>query len=266
MVSFDMTDQVAIVTGASQGLGKGIALALAQFGTHVVVVAREPEPVTFGRERPHAPLGSVVAEIQQLGRRTLGIVADVREPDQVDELVKRTMETFGRIDILVNNAGGAWGETFRTGPLLEITKHDLEEAVRLNLTSVFLCSRAVAPIMLDQGKGAIVNISAMGGRGPTPGSGAYAAAKAAVINLTQTMAAEWAPKVRVNVLAPGFVETPHRSRGRSEAERNWASRGVALGRAGTPDEYAAAVVYLASDAGAYTTGTVLEVHGGRMSW
>ena len=118
MPSFDMTDRVAIVTGGSQGFGKAIALALAHQGANVVVAAREPEQVTVGRERPHAPVYPVVDEIRAIGSRALGVTADVRNQDEVDAMVAQTMNEFGRIDALVNVVGGSWGETFRSGPLM----------------------------------------------------------------------------------------------------------------------------------------------------
>lgn len=261
MPGFELNGRVAIVTGASQGLGKSIALTLANFGADVVVVARKPEPVTGGQQRPHAPVGPVVEEIQRIGRRALGITADVREPDDVTTMIRKTLDAFGRIDILVNNAGGSWGESFRRGSLLETTYKDLEETFRLNVKSVYLCSSAVAPIMKKQGKGVIINIASMGGRIPTPGIGAYSAAKAAVISLTQTMAQEWAPEIRVNALAPGSIATPHRPRGAGSPESE--ERREALKRAGDPEEYAGAVLYLVSDYGGFATGSIFEIHGGR---
>jgi NAD(P)-dependent dehydrogenase (short-subunit alcohol dehydrogenase family) len=263
---FDLTGKVAIVTGSSQGLGQAIAVAMARAGANIAVIAREPETVTRGKIRPHAPVEPVVEEINSLGVRAVGITADVREADQVALMVRHVREKLGRVDVLVNNAGGSWGETFRSGPLLEVGPEDFAEAFRLNVTTAFLCSSAVVPVMREQGEGSIINISAMGGRGPTPGAGAYASAKAALINLTQTMAAEWAPAVRVNVIAPGFIETPHRTRGRSREQKSNAVQLVALGRPGAPEEYTGAVIFLASDAATYITGSVLDIHGGRMTW
>jgi NAD(P)-dependent dehydrogenase (short-subunit alcohol dehydrogenase family) len=263
MVSFDLTDRVAIVTGSSQGIGRAIALALAEAGADVVVVARRPEPISGrGRTRRHEPVEPVVEAVRQMERRSLGITADLRQREPVDLMVRQVMGTLGRIDILVNNAGGTFGETFRPGPLLEITEQDLAETLRTNLWTLFLCSRAVAPIMKAQGKGVIINMASGTGRSPAPGLGAYSAVKAAVINLTQTMAQEWAPEVRVNALAPGVVDTPHVPPGDPEPEVRQPATGISLGRMATPQEMAGAVVYLASDAASYATGTILEVHGG----
>ncbi len=262
MPSFDLTDRAAIVTGGSQGLGKATALALAQAGADVVVVAREPEAVTVGRSRPHEPVGPVVEEIRGLGRRAFGVTADVRINDQVQRMVREAKEALGRIDILVNVVGGSWGETFKAGPLLELTTQDVEEAYRVNVITMFQCSTAVAPVMMEQGKGAIVNIASGAGRGASPNSAAYGAAKAAVINMSLTMAMEWGPQIRVNAIAIGGIETPHRpmwDRGRQQSPAAL----PALGRLGTPEEHAGTVVWLVSDAGGYMSGAVIDAHGGR---
>ena len=175
-------------------------------------------------------------------------------------MVKEVHAAYGRIDILVNVAGGAWGETFRSGPLLENNEDDVVEAYRANVVTMFLCSAAVAPVMKQQGKGVIVNIASIAGRGASPGQGAYGAAKAAVINMSQTMAIEWAPEIRVNAIAVGSVESPHRARWDSAAMGGVLS---ALGRPATEEEQAGTVVWLASDAASYVTGAVIDVHGGR---
>ena len=264
MTAFDLTGRVAIVSGGSQGLGKGIALELGRAGADVVVVARLPEPVADrGQSRPHEPVEPVVAEIEAMGRRSLGVTADVRSADQVASMVQQAMDAFGQVDVLVNNAGGSWGEGFNVGNLLEITEHDLDETFRLNVMSAFLCSRTVAPIMKRQGRGSIVNVASVAGRTPSAGRGAYGLSKAAVINLTQTMAQEWAPEVRVNVLVPGSIYTPHRPTSSGSSAQPDEQPNIALGRLGLAEEYANAVLFLASDAGGYTTGAALEVHGGR---
>ncbi len=262
MARFDLTGRVALVTGGSQGLGKATALALAEAGADVAVVARRPEAVTVGRSRPHEAVDPVVDEVQALGRRSLGITADVRDDEQVASLVSEVLDAFGRIDILVNVVGGSWGETFRSGSLLELTPHDLMEVYRLNVVTMFMCSTAVVPIMKKQGKGVIVNIASGAGRGPSPGQGGYGAAKAAVINMTMTMAAEWAPEIRVNSIAISGIETPHRPTWEPQRSQSIASSS-ALDRLGTPEEHAGTVVWLASDYAGYINGTVIDAHGGR---
>ncbi|MFN0074516.1 MAG: SDR family NAD(P)-dependent oxidoreductase, partial [Chloroflexota bacterium] len=133
MQKFDLSDRVAIVTGGSQGLGKAVAIALAQAGADIAIAAREPEQVTVGKDRPHAPVDPAVEEIAEFGTRVIGITTDVREPAQVERLVSGTMEKFGRIDILVNVVGGSWGETFRSGPVMDLELHDVMEAYKLNV-------------------------------------------------------------------------------------------------------------------------------------
>ncbi|MFN0070820.1 MAG: SDR family NAD(P)-dependent oxidoreductase [Chloroflexota bacterium] len=263
MPSFDLTDRVAIVTGGAQGLGKAACTELARAGAHVVVVAREPEDVTVGRSRPHAPVDQAVDEVLSLGRRSLGITADVRDQADVDQMVRRTMDELGRIDILVNVVGGSWGETFRGGGVLDIEPNDVMEAYRLNVLTMFMCTKAVQPIMKAQGKGAVINIASMAGRGPSPGSAAYGAAKAGVISMSQTMAQELAPEIRVNVIALGGIETPHRPMwaGAQQQASTTASRS-ALGRLGTPEEHAGTIVWLASDYAGYMTGAVIDANGG----
>ena len=266
MPSFDLTDRVAVVTGASQGLGKATAIALAEAGADIVVVAREPEDVTVGRSRPHEPVAPVVDAVRSLGRRAVGVTADVRDPEQIERMVEEALGLSGRIDILVNVVGGSWGETFRAGPLLELSPHDVEEAYRVNVLTMFQCATAVAPLMMKQGKGVITNIASRAGREPSPGSTAYGAAKAGVINMSLTMASEWGPEIRVNVIALGGIETPHRPRwiDLDQPERVSDTPDSAMRRLGTPEEHAATVVWLSSDGAGYMTGAVIDAHGGRL--
>ena len=153
MPKFDLTDRVAVVTGGSQGIGRGIALALAEHGADVAIVARAPEAVAGGTERIHRPVDPVVQEIEAMGRRALGVLADIRDPEQVQGMAAQVTGAFGRVDILVNNAGATWGETFKMAPLLELTPRDFQECLRLNLMSQFLCSCAIAPGMVERGEG-----------------------------------------------------------------------------------------------------------------
>jgi NAD(P)-dependent dehydrogenase (short-subunit alcohol dehydrogenase family) len=263
MERFDLTDRVALVTGGSQGLGRATALALARAGADVAIVAREPEAVTRGRSRPHEPVQAVVGEIEALGKRALGITADVRDNAQVERMVAETMAAFDRIDVLVNVVGGSWGETFKAGPLMELTAEDLIEAYRVNVVTMFQCSTAVAPIMRRQGKGSIINIASVAGQSPSPDSPAYGAAKAGVISMSTTLAAAWGPQIRVNAIAVGGIETPHRLRWNEDSARAYGPGGTsAMGRLGTPEEHAGTVVWLASDYAGYITGAVIDANGG----
>ncbi len=262
-MDFDLTNRVAVVTGASQGLGKTSAIELAKAGADIVVVAREPEDVTSGRSRPHEPVNPVVDQVRALGPRAIGVTADVRDQAQVESMVEQAMTEFGRIDILVNVVGGSWGETFRAGPMMELTEHDLLEAYRVNVVTMFQCSTAIQPIMQKQGRGSIVNIASVAGQSPSVDSPAYGAAKAGVINMTLSMAAAWGPEVRVNVVAVGGIDTPHRPKwSEGVAAAYTPGGGSAMGRLGTQEEHAGTVVWLASDYAGYITGTVINANGG----
>lgn len=264
MDSMDLSGRVAVVTGGSQGIGKAIALALADAGADIAIVARMPESVDIGTERIHRPVEPVVAEIGERGRQSIGLLADVRDPDDMRVMAQQVRDHFGRIDILVNNAGATWGETFRMGPLIEMSAQDFDECLRLNLKSFFHSSIPVAEIMLNQGHGTILNMASGSGQGASPGNGLYGAAKAGVISLTLTMAQEWAPTIRVNAIAPGTIA--HSDRAEVHPYAPPGSRGPAnipLGRTGDAQDIAGAALYLVSDAASYTTGAIIDINGGR---
>jgi NAD(P)-dependent dehydrogenase (short-subunit alcohol dehydrogenase family) len=263
MELFNLTGRIAIVTGGSQRLGRGTALALAEAGADVVVVAREPEPVTFGNPRRHDPVGPVVQEVEKMGRKALGVTADLREKSQVDDMLRQVLDRFGRVDILVNNAGASWGETFRRAGMLQATGNDVREAFRLNFDSTLYCCQAVAPVMQRQGKGVIVNVATVAIYRPAKSEAMYAAAKAAMAHLSASLAAEVAPAVRVNVIAPGAIESPDAEIGSAASSRTDVVNASPMGRLGRQDEYCAGVLFLASDASGYTTGSVLNVTGGQ---
>jgi len=252
---FSLKDKVGIVTGAGRGVGKGVALGFADVGADLVVVARTT-----------ADIEATAAEIREKGRKALAVTGDVRKSDQIENLIQKTLEEFGRIDILVNNAGG----TFCISAM-DMSENAWDAIVRENLKPVFICSKAVARVMLDQNKGSIVNISSQAGRGASPRVSAYGASKAGIINLTQTLAIEWAPYVRVNCIAPGWIESPGVKGKRRTAEEEDAdasarldelARSIPLGRVGQPEDIAAAAIYLASDAAEWVTGITIDVAGG----
>lgn len=187
-----MQDQVAIVTGASRGIGRSVALALAAVGAKVAV--------NYARSSTAAD--EVVAEIESHGGSAIAVQADVSQPDQVDALIKTVTDKWGRIDVLVNNAG-----ITRDTLLLRMKLEDWQAVIDLNLTGVFLCTKAVSKIMLKQRSGRIVNIASVAGQMGNPGQGNYSAAKAGVIGFTKTVAKEFASRgVTVNAVAPGFIE------------------------------------------------------------
>ncbi len=252
----ELIGKVAIVTGASQGLGRGFAIGLAQAGADVVLAARTQQT-----------LAAVSKEVSKYGRRVIGVPTDVTEADDVQKLIFAAQAQFGRIDILLNNAGGHIGRTFQRAPLMDLSEHDFDECMDLNLKSVFLCGKAVAPFMKARGQGVILNVSSGAGSGeaPRPGFSAYGAAKAAVQRLTECMAAEWGPEIRVNCLIPGFIDNPKGTPGRTPAAIAERLKGIAMGRVGQNEDLVGAAVFLASDAASWITGASLAVDGGKKS-
>ncbi len=241
-----LPDRVAIVTGASRGIGRAIAIALAAEGAKVVV----------NYASSSGPADEVVTTITQVGGEAIALQADVSQPDQVDNLIKTVMDQWGRIDILVNNAG-----ITRDTLLMRMKLEDWQAVIDLNLSGVFLCTRAVAKIMLKQKAGRIVNIASVAGQMGNPGQGNYSAAKAGVIGFTKTIAKELASRgITVNAVAPGFITTDMTKdlKGTEELLKY-----IPLGRFGQPEEVAGLVRFLAADpAAAYITGQVMNVDGG----
>jgi 3-oxoacyl-[acyl-carrier protein] reductase len=245
--------KVAIVTGGSQGIGKAISLALARCGAAVCIADVNP---ILGED--------VAAQIRTLGQQSITLPVDVTVSGQVTQMVEEALKNYGHVDILVNNAGGATGPTFGIGRVLKISERDWDDTITLNLKSVFLCSRAVAKTMLEQKKGCIINMASITGQFPWAGLPAYSAAKAAVINLTQSLAMEFAPHIRVNAIAPGLIETPRTSKNRRPEQIEQLLMNVPLGRMGKPEEVADLAVYLASDVAEWITGTVVNLNGGQV--
>lgn len=250
---FTLEGKVAIVTGGSQGIGKAISLAFAEAGARVVIADVRPD---IGEE--------VAAQIKATGKKAAVVPVDVTKNEQVVKMVDRVVKELGRIDILVNNAGGASGEGFGMGRVLKISEHDWDETIALNLKSVFLCSRAVAPVMLEQKKGNIINMASITAGIPFPGMAAYAAAKAGVVNLTKSLAMELAPHIRVNAIAPGSIDTPRTIKTRTPEQLKHVLSNIPLGRAGLAEDVASLAIYLASDAAIWVTGSTMDVNGGQI--
>jgi 7-alpha-hydroxysteroid dehydrogenase len=239
--------RAAIVTGAGRGIGAACALALAEAGADVVLTSRTEEQ-----------LRSVAKEIDAFGRRAVVVPSDVNDNDAVAALVDRCVDAFGRVDIVVNNAGGTMPR-----PFLDTSPGYLERAFHFNVTSAFVLSKAAVPHMLEQGEGAIVNISSTMGRLRDRGMLAYGTAKGALSHMTRLMAADLAPKVRVNAIAVGSVATSALQIVLDDDSiREEMIRRTPLKRLGEPDDIAFAALYLASPAGSFVTGKVFEVDGG----
>jgi 3-oxoacyl-[acyl-carrier protein] reductase len=241
----NLKDKVAIVTGASRGIGRATALALAEQGAKVVV--------NYASSSDAAD--RLVGEINSAGGEAIALKADVSKAAEVDDLIEKTREKFDRIDVLVNNAG-----ITRDTLLLRMKPEDWQAVIDLNLTGVFLCTKAVSKIMLKQRSGRIVNITSVAGQMGNPGQANYSAAKAGVIGFTKTVAKEFASRgVTVNAVAPGFIETDMTSDLKAEP----ILQAIPLARYGKPEEVAGTICFLASSpAAAYITGQVFNVDGG----
>jgi 3-oxoacyl-[acyl-carrier protein] reductase len=240
-----LRDQVAIVTGASRGIGRAIALALASEGANVVV--------NYASSSTAAD--AVVSEIATMGGSAIALQADVSQVAQVDEMISAVTDKWGRVDVLVNNAG-----ITRDTLLLRMKPEDWQAVIDLNLTGVFLCTRAVSKMMLKQKSGRIINIASVAGQMGNPGQGNYSAAKAGVIGFTKTIAKEVASRgITVNAVAPGFISTDMTK----DLKTDEILKFIPLGRYGEPEEVAGLVRFLAADpAAAYITGQTMNVDGG----
>lgn len=240
-----LKDKVAVITGASRGIGKAAALALVSQGAKVVI--------NYARSSDAAE--ATVKEITDAGGKAIALQADVSQSTEVDNLIKTTLDQFGRIDVLVNNAG-----ITQDTLLLRMKPEQWQAVIDLNLTGVFLCTKAVSKTMLKQRSGRIINIASVAGQMGNPGQANYSAAKAGVIGFTKTVAKELANRgITVNAVAPGFIETDMTNDLKSDDIIKF----IPLGRYGKPEEVAGTIRFLASDpAAAYITGQVFNVDGG----
>jgi 3-oxoacyl-[acyl-carrier protein] reductase len=242
-----LSGKVALVTGASRGIGRAIALSLAEAGADVVVNYAGSEQAAE----------EVVQAIRGLGRRSEKVQANVGLSEQVDAMIKFALDTFGQIDILVNNAG-----ITRDNLIMRMKEEEFDEVISINLKGVFNCIKAVSRPMMKQRSGTIINISSVVGVLGNPGQANYVAAKAGVIGLTKSTARELAPRnITVNCVAPGFIETDMTLQLSDELRTAMLTQ-IPLSRMGAADEIAKVVRFLASDASSYMTGQTLHVDGG----
>jgi len=245
---FDLTGKVALVTGGTSGLGRAISVGLAKAGATVIAGSRE-----------EAKVADTLAELQGISIGHQGLQLDVAEPTSIEAAFQAVTRDHGRLDILVNAAG-----TIQRKDPLEVTLEEWERVIRINLTGLFLCCQHGGRIMKEQGGGAIINIASLTSFVAFSEVTAYGASKAAVAQLTQSLANDWARyNIRVNAIAPGVFPTPlNRSLLEGTPRGQWLVRHTPMDRFGDPEEIAGAAIYLASPAASYTTGEVIAVDGG----
>jgi 3-oxoacyl-[acyl-carrier protein] reductase len=242
----ELIGKVALITGAAQGIGKAVALLLAQNGADLVVSDINLEKAE-----------ETAKEMESMGRKAMAIKVDVANYTDVDRMIQAVMERFGHIDILVNNAGIA-----RDKLILRMTEEDWDAVLNINLKGTFNCTKAVIKHMAKQRSGKIVNIASVVGEMGNAGQANYAASKAGVIGFTKTIAREFAQRgINVNTISPGYIQTPMTD-GLSEKVKEELKRLIPMERLGQPEDVAYAVLFLVSEASSYITGQVLNVNGG----
>ncbi|MBU1018148.1 glucose 1-dehydrogenase [Patescibacteria group bacterium] len=243
---FDLKGKVAVVTGASRGLGFAMAKGLAQQGANIVIT-------------DVLPTAKAVKKIESLGVKAMGLKVDVTSPKHIDAMVKKVVSRFKKIDILINNAG-----IYYPTPVKDLKEKEWNKLIDINLKGTLMCSQTVGKQMIRQKSGNIINVASVAGLMAFAQSAAYNVSKAGIIMLTKTLAAEWASfGIRVNAICPGvFVTDMTKGLLKDKGFQKMIKASVPLQRSGTPDELAGAAVYLASDASSYTTGHFLVVDGG----
>lgn len=243
---FDLKGRTAVITGASRGLGKAMAIGLAKNGAHVVIT-------------DVLDTADAVEEIKQFDDQAIGLNVDVTDASDVEKMVKKTVDLFGSIDVLVNNAG-----ILKTANAEDFSEEDWKQVIEVNLTGLFLCAKTAGKQMIKQKSGKIINISSIAGLSGYASSAPYSASKAGVISLTKTLAAEWGKhNVIVNAVCPGvFATDMTEDYLKDEQFQNMIQSNVPLGRYAEPEEIIGTIVYLASNASNYMTGHSLVIDGG----
>lgn len=244
---FRLDGQVAVITGAGRGIGAAIAKAFAEAGADVVIAARTLEQ-----------LEATAGEVTAFGRRCLIVQTDVMEEEQLQRLADKTMAEFGRLDILVNNAGG-----FAPKPALQTSSRDFEKAFKFNVGTAFALTRICVPLMVESaGTGSVINISSIAGHRPSPCFSAYGTVKSALSFLTEELAQDFAPKVRVNAIAVGSTKTEALNTVLTPEIEKTMEDLTPMARLGEVEDIALGALYLASPAASYVTGEILGVNGG----
>ncbi len=248
---FRLTGRVAVVTGGSRGLGRAMALGLAEAGATVAVVSRTKRLIE-----------ETAAEIIRKGGEAIAVPADVTSEEDIERMADLVAGKYGRIDILVNNAGIGGSRK-----VVAMTAEEWDHMMDTNVRSVFLASKAVGKVMIRQRSGKVINVSSVLGKGALPRSLHYGAAKAAIIHMTKTLALEWAPfHIHVNGIAPGWFLTEMTKDQQEGESRKFLIERIPFGRFGNPEEMAGVAVFLASDASNYITGDTVFIDGGYSLW
>jgi NAD(P)-dependent dehydrogenase (short-subunit alcohol dehydrogenase family) len=249
---FDLSGKVAVVTGASKGLGRAMARGLAKAGADLVLCARDM-----------VALKGAASEIESLGRKALPVAMDVLKSSSIGSMVEKALDAFGHVDILVNNAG----VNIRK-PVVELNESEWDMVLDTNLKGYFLVAKAVAPILIRQGGGKVINIASILGAVALPQQVAYASSKGGIVQMTKVMALEWAPhNIQVNAIAPTYFETPLTEPLRRDPERNrFIIERTPMARWGRPEELEGAVIFLSSRASDFITGQTIFVDGGWTIW
>ena len=248
--AFDLTGRVAVVTGGTRGIGRAIALGLADAGADVVPTSRTPEAVE-----------EAVAAVRERGRDSLAHPVDVADEDSVHGLFEATRDELGGVDVVVNNAG--FNPDGALGRPEDVSPESFDDTLAVNLRGAFVCARAAAASLAEDGGGSVINVASVGGLVGLPRQHPYVASKHGLVGLTKSMALDWAPEVRVNAIAPGYVSTDltQELEADDRLRRSIIDR-TPMARFAEPEEIAGPAVFLASDAASYATGSVLTIDGG----